>query len=72
MHPSTKMSHQDNGIGNFSLNEDEIQGTTFDIFTLPERENSILSGKEVEIRLFTVLDRFVRYFCYIKLQYTLP
>ena len=49
MHPSTKMSHQDNGIGNFSLNEDEIQGTTFDIFTLPERENSILSGKEVEI-----------------------
>ena len=53
------MSHQDNGIGNFSLNEDEIQGTTFDIFTLPERENSILSGKEVEIRLFTVLDRFV-------------
>ena len=59
MQPSTKMSHQDNGIGNFSLNEDEIQGTTFDIFTLPERENSILSGKEVEIRLFTVLDRFV-------------
>ena len=59
MHPSTKMSHQDNGIGHFSLNEDEIQGTTFDIFTLPERENSILSGKEVEIRLFTVLDRFV-------------
>ena len=59
MHPSTKMSHQDNEIGNFSLNEDEIQGTTFDIFTLPERENSILSGKEVEIRLFTVLERFV-------------
>ena len=59
MHPSTKMSHQDNGIGNFSLNEDEIQGTTFDIFTLPERENSILSGKEAEIRPFTVLDRFV-------------
>ena len=59
MHPSTKMSHQDNGIGNFSLNEDEIQGTTFDIFTRAERENSILSGKEIEIRLFTVLDRFV-------------
>ena len=59
MHPSTKMSHQDNGIGYFSVNEAEIQGTIFDIFTLPERENSILSGKEVEIRLFTVLDRFV-------------
>ena len=59
MHPSTKMGHRDNGIGNFSLNEDEIQGTTFEIFTLPERENSILSGKEVEIRLFAVLDRFV-------------
>ena len=72
MHPSTKMSHQDNGIGNFSLNEDEIQGATFNIFTLPERENSILSGKEVEIRLFTVLDRFVRYFCYIKLPYIFP
>lgn len=54
------MSHQDNGVVNFSLNEVEIQGTTFDIFTLAEKDNSVLSGKEVEIRLFTTLEGFVQ------------
>ena len=47
------------GLGNFIINEDEIRGTTLDIFSLPEKENNFISGKEVEIRLFTVLERFV-------------
>ena len=47
------------GLGNFIINEDEIRGTTLDIFSLPQKENSFISGKEVEIRLFTVLERFV-------------
>ena len=52
------MSKQE-GIGNFVINEDEIAGTTFDIFSLPEKESNTLWGKEVEIRLLTVLERFV-------------
>lgn len=52
------MSKQE-GIGNFVINEDEISGTTFDIFSLPEKESSTLWGKEVEIRLLTVLERLV-------------
>ena len=47
------------GIGNFVVNEDEISGTRFDIFSTPETENITIWGKEVEIRLFTVLDRLV-------------
>ena len=43
----------------FIINEDEIRGTTLDIFSLPENENNFISGKQVEIRLFTVLERFV-------------
>ena len=50
------MSKQE-GVGNFVINEDELTGTTFDIFSLPERESSTLWGKEVEIRLLTVLER---------------
>ena len=52
------MSKQD-GIGNFVVNEDEISGTSFDIFSKPETEDTTISGKEVEIRLLTVLDRLV-------------
>jgi len=50
------MSNQE-GLGNFVINEDEISGTTFDIFSLPEKDNNVLSGKEIEIRLFTILER---------------
>ena len=37
------------GLGNFIINEDEIRGTTLDIFNIPEKENTFISGKEVEI-----------------------
>jgi len=49
------MSNQ--GIGNFMVNEDEISGTSLDIFSSPDTERSFVSGKEVEIRLFTILER---------------
>ena len=52
-----RASHE--GLGNFIINEDEIRGTTLDIFSLPEEENTFISGKEVEMRLFTVFERFV-------------
>ena len=55
------MSKQE-GLGNFVVNEDEISGTTFDIFNLPEKDSSTLWGKEVEIRHLTVMERFVLYF----------
>ena len=51
------MSKSD-GIGNFILNEEEITGTFFDIFSLPTKETNMLLGKEIEIRLLTVLERF--------------
>ena len=50
------------GLGNFIINEEEIGGTTLDIFNIPEKENTFISGKEVEIRLITVLERFVQLF----------
>ncbi len=50
------------GLGNFFLNEDEIRGTTLDIFNTPEKETSFISRKEVEVRLITVLERFVNFF----------
>ena len=68
-------SHE--GLGNFIINEDEIRGTTLDIFNTPEKETSFISGKEVEVRLITVLERFVKFFinlfeyCTYALQYTL-
>ena len=49
------------GLGNFIINEDEIRGTTLDIFNTPEKESSFISGKEVEVRLITVLERFVHF-----------
>jgi hypothetical protein len=52
------MNNQES-IGNFVVNGNEINDTNFDIFNLPETDNSIFSGKEVEIRLFTVLERYV-------------
>lgn len=45
------------GLGNFVLNEDEIAGSSFDIFNLPMQETNTLWGKEIEIRLLTVLER---------------
>ena len=69
----TNLSNMSNreGVGNFVVSEDELTGTTFDMFTLPDSNESIISGKEVEIRLFTVLDRQVFYFCtfYMNLFY---
>ena len=65
------------GLGNFMINEDEIRGTTLDIFNTPEKETSFISGKEVEVRLITVLERFVKIFinffeyCTSTLQYIL-
>ena len=53
-------SHE--GLGNFIINEDEIRGTTLDIFNTPEKESSFISGKEVEVRLIAVLERFVHFF----------
>ena len=49
--------HQSDGLGNFVINDDEIAGTSFDIFNLPMKESNTLWGKEIEIRLLTVLDR---------------
>ena len=49
------------GLGNFIINEDEIRGTTLDIFNTPEKETTFISGKEVEVRLITVLERFVHF-----------
>ena len=58
-------SHE--GLGNFIINEHEIRSTTLDIFSVPEKENTLISGKEVEIRLFTVLERCVIICsCYIR------
>ena len=56
--------YKQEGIGNLVINEDELAGTTFDIFTGPEKEIKAVWGKEVEIRLLTVLERFVPYFLY--------
>ena len=46
-----------NDIGTLVLNEDKVNGTSFDIFTLPEKENDTVYGKEIEIRLLTTLER---------------
>ena len=58
------MSVQDNSVGNFPISEDEISGGMLNIFSPPEKHHSILSGKETEIRLFTVLERFVAWAYY--------
>ena len=50
------------GLGNFMINEDEIRGTTLDIFNTPEKETSFISGKEVDVRFINVLERAVIYF----------
>lgn len=49
------MSNQ--GIGHFMINDDEISGTSLDILSSPNTKRSFLSGQEVQIRLFTVLER---------------
>ena len=45
------------GIETLVLNEDDVNGTSFDIFTLPEKENDTVYGGETEIRLLTTLER---------------
>ena len=52
------MSKQDR-IGNFTANRDEISGTSFNILSILETENTTILGKEVEISLLTLLDRLV-------------
>ena len=49
--------NKSDGVGNFVINDDEIDGTSFDIFNLPIKEANTLWGKEIEIRLLTVLER---------------
>ena len=49
------------GLGNFMISKDEIRGTTLDMFSTSEKEISFISGKEVEVRLITVLERFVHF-----------
>ena len=49
------------GLGNFMIKEDEIRETTLDIFNPPDKETSFMSGKEVEVRLITVLERFIHF-----------
>ncbi len=49
--------NKSDGLGTFVINDDEIAGTSFDIFNLPTKESNTLWGKEIEIRLLTVLDR---------------
>ena len=53
--------NRSDGIGNFVLNEEEMAGTSFDIFNEPEKESSTLWGTEREIRLLTILERFYLY-----------
>ena len=55
------MGTQDNDIGNFSISEDEANSDMLNIFSPPERNGSILLRKEQEIRIFTVLEKFVVY-----------
>ena len=45
------------GIGTLVLNEDDVNGTWFDIFTLPEKENDTVYGEGTEKRLLTTLER---------------
>ncbi len=52
-----KLNNQGNRERTFGLIEDDLNGTLSDIFFLPEKENFILTGKEAEIRLFTILEK---------------
>ena len=64
-----KMNRSD-GVGNFVLNEEEMTGTSFDIFSEPEKESSTLWGTEREIRLLTILERFCLYKVFVLKFYT--
>ena len=54
-----KMNSQNNGIGNFPESELETEGGMLDIFAPLKKYDLITSGKSTEIRLFTVLERYV-------------
>ena len=53
------MSSQNNGIGNFPESDVEIEGGMLDLFSPLKKYDLITSGKSTEIRLFTVLERYV-------------
>ena len=53
-------------MGTLVINEDEVNGTSFDIFTLPKKENDTVYGKEIEIRLLTTLERLKKIFNFSK------
>ena len=50
------MSSHD-GLGGVVGEEQELS-SSFDLFDLPTPSNEIISSRDIEIRLFTVLDRF--------------
>ena len=52
------MSSHD-GLGGVVGGEQELS-SGFDLFDLPTSSNEIISSRDIEIRLFTVLDRFER------------
>ena len=53
------MGSQNNGIGNFPESEVEIEGGMFDLFSPLKKYDLITSGKSTEIRLFTILERYI-------------
>lgn len=54
-----KMGSQNNGIGNFPESEVQIEGGMFELFSPLNKYGRIKSEKSTEIRLFTVLERYV-------------
>ena len=53
------MSSQNNGIGNYPESDAETEGGMLDLFSPLKKYDLITSGKSTEIRLFTVLERYV-------------
>ena len=59
------MSAHNNGLGNFPESEIENEFGLLDLFSPVKKYNLITSGKSTEIRLFTVLERFVLCYFYL-------
>ena len=53
------MGSHNNGIGNFPESEVEIEDGMFDLFSPVKKYDLVTSGKSMEIRLFTILERCV-------------
>lgn len=51
------MASSHDGLGGVSSLDDFIN-TGFDVFEVPEPRENIVSSRDVEFRLFTVLDRY--------------